>query len=472
MHNQIALRKDEIFDLIASDKIPSAITRLLDFIRDFADESDLQSEAIVVSSNYSKFTRQERQELIDPGTAGRERNKIINQILDIVKDVVAYFKSFLGLKGGKAPQPPVAAPAPPPATEAPAPQAPPAPPPVPEAAAPRLPDLPPLQAAPEADPPPAPLPAQPQQAAEPLVCITQGLTKVYRKSGFQLGPIDIELAKNQILGVVGENGNGKTTLFKLLTGEIRNDAGMLDFPAMRLRNGRPASWIKLKQQIAYVQQELPPWQGSLINNLHYEAALHGIRGKANKKAVEFVVYRLGLVEHLSKKWDQLSGGFKLRFALARALVKKPKLLVLDEPLANLDIKAQALVLQDLRNLCNSIHYPVSMIVSSQHLDEVEFVSDKVLFIRNGNPVFYGTKDTLGQDRQHNFFEIQTTLGKDELTRRLTGIQLVDVVHDAMYVQLVTSLETTPEMVIKAMLNNNMPVGYFRDISKATKKLFI
>ena len=91
----------------------------------------------------------------------------------------------------------------------------------------------------------------------------------------------------------------------------------------------------------------------LRSNLHYEAAIHGVGRADNEREVDFIVERLGFRGELDKEWHELSGGFRLRFALARALVWKPKLLILDEPLANLDFITQQIVLNDLRHLTDS-----------------------------------------------------------------------------------------------------------------------
>lgn len=237
-------------------------------------------------------------------------------------------------------------------------------------------------------------------------------------------------------------------------------------------NSDNLDWIKIKYNIAYVEQELPKWFGSLKDNLHYEASFYNTYGNQNRQEVDFIIHRLGLTEHVNKRWHQLSGGYKLRFSLAKAFIRKPKLLVLDEPLANLDTKAKNTVLNDLRDLANSGKHPLSILISSQDLHEIEFISDKILFIKDGKPVFYGLKDDLGSERKYNYFEIQTKLKKEDLIRILDNLKIVDVIHESMYVQIVTPLEITSEIVVKELLKNDLPITYFRDISNSTKRLFI
>ena len=153
-----------------------------------------------------------------------------------------------------------------------------------------------------------------------------GLCKSYRRGDFTLQDISIEARYGEIIGIVGRNGNGKTTLFRLIVGELRPDRGILGFPTIQPSGA--VRWSRVRQDIAYVPQDLPSCYGSLRSNLHYEAAFHGIRGEHNAREVAYIAERLGLSDELDKQWHELSGGYKLRFSLARALVWKPKVLVL------------------------------------------------------------------------------------------------------------------------------------------------
>lgn len=452
-------RSEEIHQLLADDNLNRAIRRLLDFIRDFVEDSDLQSEVIVASANLKKYTRQERQNLLDFDDSTRIRSRIINHILEVHKDACTIYEESKLMQAAKTP------PAVPPATK-------------------------PIATPPPPQNIPRPLtqqhtanhtipnrtnPARVDQsyvAPRKTVLTVEKVSKEYKKSGFRLNNFNFELKKNEILGVIGENGNGKTTLFRILTGELKHDEGDIKFPAFNENNPDKLNWINIKTNLAYVQQELPHWHGSLLDNLYYEASTNNIKGETNRKNVEFIIHRLGLTEHVDKKWSELSGGYKLRFSLAKALIKKPRLLVLDEPLANLDINAQTLVLNDLRDLANSIKYPISIVVSSQHLHEVEYIADKILFIRTGNVVFNGLKSDLGKDRKYNYFELQTDLHKEELMEALRNLKIIDVIYETMYAQLITPLDVTNEQVIKELLNKKIPITYFRDISRSTKKLFV
>lgn len=310
-------------------------------------------------------------------------------------------------------------------------------------------------------------------AVEPEVAfVCKNLGYTYRRGGFSLTGIDLKLRLGEITGVVGENANGKTTLFRLMAGELKQTDGTLAYPALGAATEVAIEWGAVKQQIAYVPQVLPKWYGSLHENLSYEAAIHGIRGAANRAEVSFIIERLGLAEHLSRSWSALSGGFRLRFALARALVWRPKLLILDEPLANLDFRAQLTVLRDLQDLATSVRDPIAVAMSSQHLYEVEAVADNILFLNAGKARYNGATADIGRDRDENVFELGTPLSTASLQvalRHLVGGSTVH--HDGMAHIITTDLPITRELLLEHLLREKVPVEYFRDVSGSIKRLF-
>lgn len=299
---------------------------------------------------------------------------------------------------------------------------------------------------------------------------SEGLGKIYERSGFHLEDINLKLRLGEITGVVGENANGKTTLFRLVVGALKQDEGIVSYPFFQKEN-ESLNWRLIKEQIAYVPQELPRWYGSLLQNIQYEASIHGIRGKDNEREVEFIIQRLDLEEHMDKRWKELSGGYKLRFSLAKALVWKPKLLVIDEPLANLDFKAQQVVLEDLRHLSQSLRYPLSVLISSQHLHEVEAISDKILFLKKGKVVFYDDKKLIGQLRQNNTYEIDGDFNLKDLKLVLGSIPSAKVSHNGIHYVIEAPLDLTYQDLMKKATEADLAVDYFRDISRSVKRLF-
>jgi ABC-2 type transport system ATP-binding protein len=292
----------------------------------------------------------------------------------------------------------------------------------------------------------------------------------YRHGDFALKNVSFQARDGEITGVVGRNANGKTTLFRLLVGELRAKAGVIRFPALQ-PEGASVRWGSVRQHIAFVPQQLPPWYGSLRSNLHYEAATHGLSAADNVAAVDYIVERLGLTEHLNKRWTELSGGFQLRFALARALVWKPRLLILDEPLANLDPFTQQIVLSDLRHLADSVRFPLAVLVSSQHIHEIEAVSDNLLLLVGGNMKFFGPTEDVGRERQVNRFEMS---GRGVQQGDLKDL-FVDIPYHSLHYTGVAFVLTTPravtgDLILQRLSDSPLPITYFRDISRSAKSV--
>src|SRR5690606_22151851 len=123
----------------------------------------------------------------------------------------------------------------------------------------------------------------------------------------------------------------------------------------------------------FIPQRIPKWYGLLKDNLHFSAAIAGLTGAENELMVDFMLERLNLTQYALLTWEQISSGYRTRFELARILLQKPQLLILDEPLANLDINAQQTILNDLRFITKSAYNPMGILLSSQQLHEVEKV---------------------------------------------------------------------------------------------------
>ncbi|NEP07403.1 MAG: hypothetical protein F6K34_22955 [Okeania sp. SIO4D6] len=162
----------------------------------------------------------------------------------------------------------------------------------------------------------------------------------------------------------------------------------------------------------------------------------------------------------------------MRFALAKALIYNPRFLILDEPLANLDVNTQLLFLQDLRYLANSLAHPKTILLTSQHLYEVESITDNIIFIKEGAVIYNGNFQDFGTDREENTFELSCNLSKNELMDLLEEISYtqIEMVGHNQYIINASKNIGSNEM-IKVFIDNDITLKYFRDISKSTRRLF-
>ena len=220
---------------------------------------------------------------------------------------------------------------------------------------------------------------------------------------FQLSiPGPVLLRSGEILGLAGPNGSGKSTLLRIVAGELRSERGQLRYP---LFDDGTLDWRRIRTQIAFVPQRLSQWPGRLEENLRLIAAFHGITGQENDTSVNYIVERLGLDDVRRAAFSQLSGGSLTRYALAAALVWQPRLLVLDEPLAPVDVPGEATVLRDITELAKSRQSPIAVIVSSQNIYGLEHFVDSILFWNHGECKFYGALQELWNARRYNCYEV-------------------------------------------------------------------
>lgn len=308
---------------------------------------------------------------------------------------------------------------------------------------------------------------KPEADTDKHLLSTYNLIKSYKNSSFALGPVSFDIKAGEIIGLVGENGNGKTTLLRSLCGELQPTSGEIKYLFSH------ANGYDLRSKLIYIPQRTTSWQGSLLSNLRFTAAAYGITGETNILTVELIVARMGLRKYRTYKWKNLSSGYKMRFELARALLRKPKLLLIDEPLANLDILAQQIVLDDFRDIARSPFRPLGIVLSSQQLYEVEKASDRVIFLKNGTP------RNLDQDTDITYaetpkliIEFESDWKQEQLYAAFSAIGIERLqINGGTYVASFPASVTQNEF-LRLILEQQLPLTYFRNISNSTRRFFL
>jgi ABC-2 type transport system ATP-binding protein len=310
--------------------------------------------------------------------------------------------------------------------------------------------------------------AKPATTVGPVIEV-KGVSKIYRKGRFKLSPVDVSIAAGQIVGLVGENGNGKTTLLRILAGELSTDTGDITYSLSQ----NTTSPYELRTRLAFVPQLIPRWWGTLRDNLNFTAALYGLKGRENELWVEMIIARLGLRPFRDLSWNSISSGYRTRFELARTLLRRPQILLLDEPLANLDIISQQTILQDLRFLAQSETDPMAVILSSQQIYEVEKVSDFIVFLRQGAPIYQDLQpsENAGKDEVQTIFELETTASREELQKAFEAFQLSQITFNGGVYILTFHAAVTTNKIMKIISDQNFEVNYFRNISRSSRRFF-
>lgn len=301
---------------------------------------------------------------------------------------------------------------------------------------------------------------------ETPIIIANDVSKSYGKNRFSLGPISLQIQKKQVYGLVGENGNGKTTLLRILAKELSLDSGELHF---NFKNEHTTNF-DLRTKLVYIPQRTEKWYGSLKDNLKFVLSNYGISPEENETRVLMMIARFGLWNYKHLKWSELSSGYKMRFELARTLLRQPELLLLDEPLANLDVLAQQVILEDLKSICNSINNPIALILSSQQLYEVEKISDKVIYLKNGK--YKEKSDTSADTEIHLIVEIDCKCDREKLLEIFKHQQLEKLTFNGGLFVAYFQQDTSFSSVLETLGKSNIDVIYTRNISNSTRRFFV
>jgi ABC-2 type transport system ATP-binding protein len=304
-------------------------------------------------------------------------------------------------------------------------------------------------------------------ASENILAQAQCIEKQFNRGNFKLGTIDIDIHFGDIWGLVGENGNGKTTLLRILAKDLSYNKGSIKYYA----DINKLNDYDLRTQLIYIPQRTPTWFGLVKTNLKYTATHYGITGNENELWVMMMMIRFGLYPFRNHNWSELSSGYKMRFELARTFLRKPKLLLLDEPLANLDVLSQQIVLEDLKYMAKSISNPLGIILSSQQLFEVEKVSDKIIFLKQGSPTLLHEKLQHDEIKNSVMVELEIENNRTELEQALQPLTLTDIkFNGGQYIVEYHHTEGLQPM-LELLIKHHIRIKYVRDISTSSRRLF-
>lgn len=197
-----------------------------------------------------------------------------------------------------------------------------------------------------------------------------------------LKDISVSIENSEIVSILGSSGSGKTTLLNLILGIIKPDSGKIIF------DGKEITAVPMERRgFNIVFQDY-----ALFPNLNaYKNITYGLRnfpGRSTPEEVDSLIDLLDLREQLNKKIDKLSGGQKQRVALARTMVMKPKILLLDEPLSALDGVIKESIKEKIVRIAKDFN--LTTIIVTHDPEEALTISDKVLIINKGKIEQFGT----------------------------------------------------------------------------------
>jgi len=189
--------------------------------------------------------------------------------------------------------------------------------------------------------------------------------------------VSVEIERGEVVGLLGHNGAGKTTVMKILTGFLEASAGSVSVGGVDVSRDRRG----VQRQIGYLPENAPLYPEMAVQDyLYMLAALRGVATGDLDRAVAEAAAATGLHDHLVAPIGTLSKGYRQRVGLAQAIVHRPEVLVLDEPTNGLD----PVQIQSIRELILRLAEKTTIILSTHILQEIEAVCDRVLVLIDGH----------------------------------------------------------------------------------------
>ncbi|MCG8383512.1 MAG: ABC transporter ATP-binding protein [Gammaproteobacteria bacterium] len=232
--------------------------------------------------------------------------------------------------------------------------------------------------------------------------------------------VSFSIQKGEIVGLLGHNGAGKTTIMKMLSGFLEPDQGSVMIDGVDLQNETKP----LQQRLGYLPENLPLYpEMTVVDYLDYAADLKGLSPEVKAVEIRRAVQATEIASKAMAPIATLSRGFKQRVGVAQAILGKPNLLILDEPTNGLDPTQT----EHMRQLIRDVAQEATVILSTHIMQEVDAICNRVLILNNGQ---LAIDAKLSELKPSNQLLIKTDLSADRLQQCCADIQSVQPVQAA------------------------------------------
>ena len=252
--------------------------------------------------------------------------------------------------------------------------------------------------------------------------------------------VSFEIGKGEVVGLLGHNGAGKTTIMKMITGYLEPTSGEIRVDDLQV--GRDTRAIQAR--IGYLPENCPVWpEMTVIEYLEYQANLQGVSENQIQSRVAEAIRRTALGEKATAPIQTLSRGYRQRVGVAQAILHEPDIIILDEPTNGLDPTQ----IFQMRELIRDLAKSATVIISTHILQEVQAVCERVLIMRQGKLVVDSRIEDLQTGRQ-----LRVTVNNDQAADYLGRVAGVSAVHKVETVDELSSYlldakgDTAPEVV--------------------------
>ena len=238
--------------------------------------------------------------------------------------------------------------------------------------------------------------------------------------------ITFNVKDGEVVGLLGQNGAGKSTTMNMITGFIEPTEGTIIINGYDIMKKS----LKAKKQIGYMPENVPLYPELTVKEfVSYMAELKLVGRKERKQEVENVIKETGLEEVKNKLIRNLSRGYKQRVSMAGALVGNPEVLILDEPTVGLDPKQ----IIEIRNLIKNLGKKHTVILSSHILSEISQICERVIILNKGKIVAIDTPENLEEKTKEQNVLFVIVEDKEEkmssIKEKIADIEKLEMIKD-------------------------------------------
>lgn len=277
----------------------------------------------------------------------------------------------------------------------------------------------------------------------------QNLRKSYG-SQLVLDNISFSIKSGEIVGFLGNNGAGKSTTMKIITGYISYDAGSVEVCGIDVEKNP----IETHRRIGYLPEHNPIYPEMYVKEyLRFVAGLYKL-GSESKSRVDEMIEKTGLTREYKKKIGMLSKGYRQRVGLAQALIPNPDVLILDEPTTGLDPNQ----IIDVRNLIREVGKEKTVMLSTHIMQEVSAICDRVIIINSGKIVADGKESSIVATDNNSglalFVEFSEPQDMNAL-KLVEGVDEISQINSSSY--MISSQEDIRENIFRFAVANNQVI---------------
>jgi ABC-2 type transport system ATP-binding protein len=318
-----------------------------------------------------------------------------------------------------------------------------------------------------ADHSPPPSVTQVKDKRTDLAICTSGLTKEF-ETVQALNDLTLEIPPGIIFGFLGPNGAGKTTTIRLLLGLLQPTSGyvkILGFDSQTQADQIRANTGALLEHTGIYEQM------SAKDNLEFYGRAFRMPKDERAQRIQELLSEMDLWERRGDRAGSWSRGMKQKLALARALLHKPRLVLLDEPTAGLDVRSAAAIREDLKSLAE--RQDVTIFLTSHNMEEVEKLCDQVAVINNGKLVAQGTPEELKQLAGGIRIEVvgrgYTSQALD-LIKNIPSVAGLDLKNSHLVIDLTT--DSDPAEFVNLLVSHDVQIEEIRRDRISLEEVFL